>query len=99
MDRLKDIIKYSDYTFAPSELEEILLSHDQVKEAAVVSVPRGDVGDVTTAFVVLKSCSPVKTPVTPDELVRLVAGECSRLYPVRIMLKTKSRPGIVKVIQ
>jgi len=53
-DRLKEIIKVSEYQFAPAELESILLSHPQVTDATVVGQPNEKTGELPSAFVVAK---------------------------------------------
>lgn len=53
--RSDDIIISSGYTIGPSEVEEALLSHEMVKECAVVASPDQIRGAVVKAFVVLNS--------------------------------------------
>jgi len=45
-DRLKELIKYNGHQVAPAELEEHLLSHPAVSDAAVVAVPDEAAGEV-----------------------------------------------------
>jgi len=45
-DRLKELIKYNGHQVAPAELEEHLLSHPAVSDAAVVGVPDEAAGEV-----------------------------------------------------
>ncbi|KAH8804876.1 hypothetical protein F5884DRAFT_797523 [Xylogone sp. PMI_703] len=54
-DRLKDVIKVKGFQVSPTELEEVLLRHDSVEEAAVCGVWNSDrTTEVPRAFVVLK---------------------------------------------
>ena len=39
---------------APAELEDVLLSHPYVVDAAVIGIPSDSVGELPRAFVVLK---------------------------------------------
>jgi long-chain acyl-CoA synthetase len=55
LDRKKEMIKYKGYSVYPREIEEVLMGHECIKEAAVVGVPAPDVGEIPKAFVVLKS--------------------------------------------
>ena len=55
---------------APAELESVLLRHDSVLDAAVVSLPDERAGELPTAFVVLKPT----TTATPQQLQHFVAG-------------------------
>jgi acyl-CoA synthetase (AMP-forming)/AMP-acid ligase II len=52
VDRLKEMIKYKGHQVAPAELEAILLCHPAVVEAAVVSLPDEEAGEIPVAFVV-----------------------------------------------
>ncbi|KAL1417523.1 hypothetical protein MTO96_000620 [Rhipicephalus appendiculatus] len=55
VERLKQLIKCMDTQLAPSELEEILLTHDAVAEVAVVGVPSAKYGEAPAACVVLNT--------------------------------------------
>ncbi len=54
LDRKKEMIKYKGYSVYPREIEEVLLSNECVREAAVVGIPSPEVGEIPKAFVVLK---------------------------------------------
>lgn len=51
--RIDDVIISSGYTIGPSEVEEVLLIHEAVKECAVVASPDRVRGAIVKAFVVL----------------------------------------------
>jgi len=63
-DRLKDMFIVGGFNAYPAEIENTLLGHDQVAQAAVVGVPNERMGEVGVAFVVPR---PGPWP-TPDEL-------------------------------
>jgi acyl-CoA synthetase (AMP-forming)/AMP-acid ligase II/NAD(P)-dependent dehydrogenase (short-subunit alcohol dehydrogenase family) len=65
--RIKELIKYKGYQVAPAELEQVLLAHPAVADAAVVRSPDSSAGEVPKAFVVTKA------PVSPAELTAWVA--------------------------
>ncbi|WP_123687633.1 AMP-binding protein [Amycolatopsis thermoflava] len=44
VDRLKELIKYKGYQVAPAELESLLLTHPDVRDAAVVGMPHAEGG-------------------------------------------------------
>ncbi|MBM6404808.1 AMP-binding protein [Phycicoccus sp. CSK15P-2] len=76
-DRLKEVIKYKGQQVSPTELEQILLTHPQVLDAAVVGVPDEEASEVPKAYVV--SADPldaaevlefVNTRVAPYKKVR-----------------------------
>lgn len=52
VDRKRDIIKTSGFLVFPAEVEEVLRSHPDVAEAAVVGVPDHDRGEVVKALIV-----------------------------------------------
>lgn len=51
--REDDIIKSSGYRLSPQEIEEVLIQHPLIREAAVVGVPDPILGQMIKAFVVL----------------------------------------------
>ncbi|XP_077556831.1 luciferin 4-monooxygenase-like [Haemaphysalis longicornis] len=53
VDRVKDLIKCMDQQVAPAELEELLMRHELVRQAAVAGVPHRQYGEAPRAFVVL----------------------------------------------
>ncbi|KAB0799534.1 hypothetical protein PPYR_07414 [Photinus pyralis] len=54
-DRLKEMIKVKGFQVAPAELENILRSHPDVDDAAVVGIPHDRFGEVPKAFIVTRS--------------------------------------------
>jgi long-chain acyl-CoA synthetase len=55
VDRKRDIIKTSGFLVFPAEVEEVLRSHPDVAEAAVVGVPDHERGEVVKALIVPRS--------------------------------------------
>ncbi|MEH1164099.1 acyl-CoA synthetase [Micromonospora sp. CPCC 205539] len=68
--RSTDLIKTGGYRIGAGEVEDALLAHPGVREAAVVGTPDDDLGQAVTAFVVADQ-------VTADELVDFVARTLS----------------------
>jgi fatty acid CoA ligase FadD36 len=62
-----DLIKTGGYRVGAGEVEDALLLHPAVREAAVIGVPHADLGEQITAFVVADG-------VTPGDLVAFVAA-------------------------
>jgi acetyl-CoA synthetase len=52
--RRDDVINSSGYRIGPSEVEDVLLSHGAVAEAAVVGAPDAARGEIVMAFIVLQ---------------------------------------------
>lgn len=64
--RSKDFIKRGGEMISPQEVEDILLSHPSVQEAAVIGVPDAQWGERVRALVI---SAPDTTP-TPEDLIR-----------------------------
>jgi fatty acid CoA ligase FadD36 len=68
-----DLIKSGGYRIGAGEVEDALLSHPAVREAAVVGVPHTDLGEAVTAYVVAADGA----GVAAGELIDHVAGYLS----------------------
>jgi long-chain acyl-CoA synthetase len=58
VDRKKDMLKFRGYTVVPNRVEECLLAHPAVREAAVVGRPDAREGEIPAAFLVLAAGAP-----------------------------------------
>ncbi len=54
MDRIKDMILVSGFNVYPNEVEDALVNHPSVLEAAVIGLPDDQSGEAVAAYVVLK---------------------------------------------
>ncbi|XP_060552027.1 uncharacterized protein LOC132713440 [Ruditapes philippinarum] len=52
VDRVKELIKYQGMQVAPAFLEDILVKHPAIADAAVIGIPDEDAGELPKAFVV-----------------------------------------------
>ncbi|CAJ0581709.1 unnamed protein product, partial [Mesorhabditis spiculigera] len=52
VDRLKELIKVKGLQVPPAELEDLLLSHPRVRDAAVIGIPDSRTGEAPKAFIV-----------------------------------------------
>jgi acyl-coenzyme A synthetase/AMP-(fatty) acid ligase len=68
VDRLKELIKYKGFQVAPAELEALLLTHPDVRDAAVVPAADEEAGEIPVAFVVMK-----QGPGSDREIIDYVA--------------------------
>ncbi len=57
VDRKKDMILVSGFNVFPNEVEEVLVSHPKVLEAAVIGIPDEQSGEAVKAFIVAKDPS------------------------------------------
>ena len=83
VDRKKDMIIRGGYNVYPREIEEILYTHPDVVEAAVVGVRHPDLGEEVAAVVALRQGA----RTTPEELRQFVKERVApHKYPRRIQL-------------
>ncbi|KHJ81582.1 hypothetical protein OESDEN_18731, partial [Oesophagostomum dentatum] len=54
VDRIKELIKVKGFQVSPAELEDTLLEHPHIHEAAVIGVKHEQKGEVPKAYVVRK---------------------------------------------
>jgi acyl-CoA synthetase (AMP-forming)/AMP-acid ligase II len=64
-DRIKDMYVVGGFNAYPAEIEQALVKHEAVSEAAVIGVPDERMGEVGKAFVILRTGA----RATPDELI------------------------------
>ena len=81
--RLDDVIVRGSENLSPSEIEEVLMSHAAVAEAAVFGVPDPEWGEAVAAVVVLHEGQ----QATEKELQDLVRGQ----------LRSTKMPGVIKI--
>jgi len=87
-DRKKDLIKHKDYSVYPRELEDLFYEHPAVKLCAVIGKPDPIVGEVPTAFVVLKEgFSPLK-----EELQNFINNKVASYKAIREIEFRKELP-------
>ncbi|KQK16897.1 hypothetical protein BRADI_1g31320v3 [Brachypodium distachyon] len=78
VDRLKEIIKYKGFQVPPAELEALLITHPEIKDAAVVSMQDELAGEVPVAFVVRTQGS----EISENDIKQFVAKEVLPSRPV-----------------
>jgi long-chain acyl-CoA synthetase len=72
-DRKKDMIKYKGLQVFAREVEEVITSHPQVREAGVIGVPDPEVGERVKAIVVLDS--EARGKVSEEDIIKFCAGK------------------------
>ena len=105
--RSDDVIKVADRRIGPAEIEECLLSHESVKEAAVIGVPDELKGEKIICFVVFSVIWPRLTEKeTAEELLKKYVSEklgkilCpDAIYFISALPKTRSGKIPLKLIK
>jgi len=82
-DRKKDMIKYKGLQVFAREVEEVLTSHPQVREAGVIGVPDPEVGERVKAIVVLES--EARGKVSEEEIKEYCTGKLSHYMVPKII--------------
>jgi len=96
--RSKELIITGGYNVHPREVEELLLEHPAVAEAAVVGTPSEEWGEVVTAFVV--PADPADPP-DPQELLAFAGGRLAAFKRPRLVryLEALPRNALGKVLK
>jgi len=82
-DRKKDMIKYKGLQVFAREVEEVITSHPQVKEAGVIGVPDPEVGEKVKAIVVLDS--EARGKVSEEDIMKYCAGKLAAYMVPKII--------------
>ncbi|KAJ8750102.1 hypothetical protein K2173_014017 [Erythroxylum novogranatense] len=88
VDRLKELIKYKGYQVPPAELEQLLQSHPEIADAAVIPFPDDEAGQIPMAFVVKQPHS----NLNEQEVVNYVAQQVAPYKKVRRVVFINSIP-------
>lgn len=73
VDRLKDVIKSGGVNIYPSEIEEAVLTHPDVLEAAVIGIPDAHWGEAVHAIVTTRSGRPLDAAALLDHCAKRLA--------------------------
>ena len=92
IDRKKDMILVSGFNVYPNEVEEVLASHPQVLEAAVIGVPSEQSGEAVKAFIVPRDEAPTEQALRDHCRQHLTAYKVPRAFEFRSELP-KSNVG------
>jgi len=79
IDRLKETIKYKGFSISPNEIENVLFTHPNVADCAVIGKPDSYAGEIPKAFVVPKP----GTRVTSEDIVDFVKPRIAEYKWVR----------------
>ena len=81
VDRLKEFIKYKGFQVAPAELEDLLIAHEAIDDAAVVPSADEEAGELPKGFIVLKQ----GVEIDADEIKRYVAERVAPYKKLRLV--------------
>ncbi|KAL6969257.1 4-coumarate--CoA ligase-like 1 [Sarracenia purpurea var. burkii] len=81
VDRIKELIKYKGFQVAPAHLENILLTHPSVADAAVISIPDEEAGEIPAACVVMNP----DAKENEEEIMNHVASHVASYERVRAL--------------
>lgn len=86
VDRIKELIKFKGFQVPPAEIEALLLTHPQIKDAGVVGLKDEKCGEVAFAFV-------VKQPgaqINENDVIQFVAGKFkNNIHSISYILKQR----------
>ena len=81
VDRLKEFIKYKGFQVSPAELEDLLMAHEAIDDAAVVPSPDEEAGELPKGFIVLKPGAEIDA----EEIKRYVAERVAPHKKLRLV--------------
>ncbi|XP_057772622.1 probable CoA ligase CCL7 [Salvia miltiorrhiza] len=88
VDRVKELIKYKGFQVAPAELEELLLTHPEIVDAAVIGLGDAEAGEIPIAYVVRSSNS----SLTTQQVGQFIAEQVAPFKRLRRVIFTKQIP-------
>ncbi|XP_077229223.1 peroxisomal OPC-8:0-CoA ligase 1-like [Tasmannia lanceolata] len=88
VDRIKELIKYKAYQVAPAELEEILSTHPEISDAAVIPYPHEEAGEIPMACVVRTS----ESNITEEDIINFTAAKVAPYKKIRKVVFINSIP-------
>ncbi|KAE8727103.1 4-coumarate--CoA ligase-like 9 [Hibiscus syriacus] len=80
VDRLKELIKYKAYQVPPAELEQLLHSHPEISDAAVIPYPDEAAGQIPMAYVVR---NPPGSSLTEAQVMDFIAQQVAPYKKIR----------------
>ncbi len=92
MGRTDDVINVAGHRLSTGAMEEVMASHEDVAETAVVGRSDALKGETPVGFVVLKANSTKDPAVIEDELVELIRQRIGAVAALRTVVVVKRRP-------
>lgn len=88
VDRLKEVIKCKGFQVPPAEIENILVSHPDIKDAAVIGEPHPEYGEVPIAYVVLQD----KASLSQEAIIEYAAKGLAKYKRLAKVVFTETIP-------
>ncbi len=88
VDRLKEVIKCKGFQVAPAEIENVLVSHPDIKDAAVIGEPHREYGEVPVAYVVLQD----EASLPPEAIIEYAAQGLAKYKRLAKVVITETIP-------
>ncbi|KAA0126976.1 propionyl-CoA synthetase [Chryseobacterium sp. SN22] len=90
--RVDDVINVAGHRLSTSEMEEIVSSHPDVAECAVVGIDDDLKGQVPFATVVLKNCSRISCETIEKQIVQMVRDKIGAVACLKNVMTVKRLP-------
>ncbi len=91
VDRLKEVIKCKGFQVPPAEIENVLVSHPDIKDAAVIGEPHPEYGEVPVAYVVLQD----KASLSQEAIIEYAARGLAKYKRLARVVFTETIPRSV----
>jgi len=88
VDRLKEVIKCKGFQVPPAEIENVLVSHPDIKDAAVIGEPHSEYGEVPVAYVVLQD----KASLSQEAIIEYAAQGLAKYKRLARVVFTETIP-------
>ena len=88
VDRLKEVIKCKGFQVPPAEIENVLVSHPDIKDAAVIGEPHPEYGEVPVAYVVLQD----KASLSHEAIIKYAAQGLAKYKRLARVVFTETIP-------
>ena len=86
--RVDDVINVSGHRMSTAEIEQIVISHEKISDAAAISVPDEITGEAIVLFIVPKN----KMECTEDDVSNFVVKKIGKLARPKFVLKLSDLP-------
>ena len=90
--RIDDLINVAGHRLSTAEMEEVVASHSEIAECAVVGIENELKGQIPVGYVVLKAGSKVPFDVIQKELIQMVRQKIGPVAAFKTVIKVERLP-------